>query len=263
MSGHLEQLRRLVVDRDAGLSTFLRHRRRKAARQTPGIPMGDSAASSRRAEDLIVSRGLWSLTMCHWRKRRCSATFVANMVFIARVRRECHDQALPTPGCFSIVCYSLTRRSNACSGEPNHGDAAKGRPIQLLTVRMPFWPLRWLMFNTSQSYVGSERNGRDLRQRGLLDRRNWPLLRAKSNCDAISIGWRRGPYRRSRTTAAKTENKKARTAEPVRAFLESVNLVTSASLDRSKLAGRKACKSWMWPGVQEFCMFLCPSREDS
>lgn len=152
--------------------------------------------------------------MCHWRKRRCSAPFVANMVFIARVRREYHDQALPTPGCFSIACYSLARRSNACGGEPNHGDSAKERPIQLLTVRMSFWPLRWMMFNTSQSDVGSERNGCDLRQCRLLARHNRPLVRAKSNCDVVSIGWRRGPYRRSRTTPDTTENKKARTAEP-------------------------------------------------
>lgn len=35
---------------------------------------------------------------------------------------------------------------------------------------------------------------------------------------------------------------------PVRAFLESVNLVTSASLDRSKLAGTKGLQSWTSPG---------------
>lgn len=55
-------------------------------------------------------------------------------------------------------------------------DATKERQIQPLTVRMSFWPLRWMMFNTSQSYGGSERNGRDLRQRQLLARRNRPLV---------------------------------------------------------------------------------------
>lgn len=178
MPGHLEQLQRLVVDRDAGLSTFLRDRGRNAAVQVPGIPMGDSAASSRRAEDLSVVRGRRCLTMCHWRKRRSSAPFVPNVVFITRVCREYPAQALPTPVPQSrAICW---REVKCVRRWARPWRRRKGTPIQLLAARISFWPLRWMMFNTSQSYVGSERDGRDLRQRLLLRRRNRPLVRAKS-----------------------------------------------------------------------------------
>lgn len=43
----------------------------------------------------------------------------------------------------------------------------------------------------------------------------------------------------------------------MRAFLESVNLVTSASLDRAKLAGTPA-KAGCGRAVQELCIFLFP-----
>lgn len=260
MPGHLEQLRGLVVDRDAGLSRFLRDRRRNAAVRFLVSPWARTQqASSRRAEDLIVLRGRWCLTMRHWRKRRCSAPFVANMVFIARVRREYHDQTLPTPGCFPIVCYSLARRSNACGGEPKHGDSAKERPIQLLAVRMSFWPLRWMMFSTSQSYVGSERNGRDLRQRGLLARRNRSLVRAKSNCDVVSVGRRRSPYR-----ARERRRPPLRIKRPARrspraglpgigqsGYLRQSGPIQARWDERPSKAGRRQA-------AQRFCIFLCP-----
>lgn len=116
-------------------------------------------------------------------------------------------------------------------------DATKERQIQPLTVRMSFWPLSWMMFNTSQSYGGSERNGRDLRQRRLSDRRNWPSCE-RNRIAMWFIRRQRGPYRaRERRRPLRTKRPARRS--PVRAFLESVNLVTSASLDRSKLAGTK------------------------
>lgn len=177
MSGHPEQLPRLIVDRDAGLSTFLRDRRRNAAVRFLVSPWARTQqTSSRGAEDLIVSRGRWCLTMYRWRKQRCSAPFVANMVFIARVRRECTTKHCRHEVASRSCAIPLARRSNVCSDEPNHGVTAKERPIQLWTVRMSFRPLPRMMFNASQRYVGSERNGRDLRQRGLLARRNWPLV---------------------------------------------------------------------------------------
>lgn len=48
---------------------------------------------------------------------------------------------------------------------------------------------------------------------------------------------------------------------PVRAFLESVNLVTSASLDRSKLAGTKGLQSWTSSGSAAVLHLPVPETE--
>lgn len=157
------------------------------------------------------------------------------MVFIRCGWSEYHEQALPTQGCFSIACHSLARRLNACGGEPDHADAAQEPRIQLLMVRISFWP-RPLDDVQHQPKVGSERNGR-LATMPVVGPPQPALVCAKSNCDVVSIGRQHRPYRARERRRPQLRIKRPARRSPVRAFLESVNLVTSASLDRSKLAG--------------------------
>lgn len=183
------------------------------------------------------------------------------MVVATCVWSEYHEQALLIPGCISIPRRSLARRSNACSGEPDHADAAQEWQVQLLMVRMSFWPrpLDDVQHQPKRRRFGAY--GCDLRQCRLLARHNRPLVRAKSNCDVVSIGWRRGPTDARERRPTQLRIKRPARRSPVRAFLESVNLVTSASLDRSKLAGTKGLQSWTSSGSAAVLHLPVPETE--
>lgn len=184
------------------------------------------------------------------------------MVFIRCVWSEYHEQALPTQGCFSIACYSLARRLNACAGEPDHADAAQEPRFQLLMVRMSFWPGRWMMFNTSQSDVVRNVTDATCDNAGC-----WTAatgLRAREIELRCGFYWAAAsPISRSRTTPATTENKKARTAEP-RAGLPGIG--QSGYLRQSgpiqALRDERPAKAGRRQAVQEFCIFLWPKPRE-